>query len=710
MTDPTDDSDKDAAQSTPPSTGTPPAKPASPEDDDRTMISEVVPAPPSAAPAPAAPSVPAPPAGGDEQVAIGTIINNNYEIKAMIQAGGMGEVYRGENTFTGDAVAIKIVLRSLAHDEKIAALFKREARILCQLQDQAIVRYYNFVHDAELDRFCLIMEFIDGIPLSDHVKENGPISVAEATEVMIRVAEGLGQAHEREVVHRDLSPDNVMLRGGDVHNAVLIDFGIAKSTEMTEGTLHGQFAGKFKYISPEQLGHYDGIVGPRTDVYGLALLIAAALIGEPLDMGSSVVEAVNKRREIPDLSAIDPVLRPLLAHMLEPDPTDRPARMSDVVRLIRNPSEVPAKYGSIAGAAIPQAASVPTQSPAAASLPPSPAALRPAVQGFQAPPAPGTGRLTTGLIDTDVDSASPFGAATSPPQSGATIPPRKRRKKRKSPLPLIVGAVAVCGLAWFVADRAGLLQSGAPATESAANLPDSGVADSDPASVPDAPALLTRETFLAGFDAGECSYATRITAGPNAGLLEGYSNGQDRFAGLPAAYEEAFGARPDVVNRQIDAPQCAAVAFARALQANGVTAPMLTLSADSYVNGGTVQGSLRAEQEASVWVFLVSSRGGVYNLTPRLEDQGDGRKTFSFDVTLGAGARAQPQLILAVASPSALINVAAAKDGAAASELLPLVQAEIAGRGNNASGAMRYFSVVEGQPAPAPDDETDGDL
>jgi serine/threonine protein kinase len=116
-----------------------------------------------AAPAPEAEKPAAQP--HDESVPIGTLINNNYEIKAMIQAGGMGEVYRGENSFTGDPVAIKIVLRALAHDEKIAGLFRREARILCQLSDQAIVRYYNFVHDQQLDRFCLSMEFIDGKPL-----------------------------------------------------------------------------------------------------------------------------------------------------------------------------------------------------------------------------------------------------------------------------------------------------------------------------------------------------------------------------------------------------------------------------------------------------------------------------------------------------------------------------------------------------------------
>ncbi|MDN3713703.1 hypothetical protein QWZ10_21620 [Paracoccus cavernae] len=100
------------------------------------------------------------------------------------------------------------------------------------------------------------------------------------------------------VTHRDLSPDNVILRENRIDEAVLIDFGIARSTELGDG-LNGRFAGKFKYIAPEQLGHGRGEIGPAADVYGLALMIAAALRGMPLDMGNSVVEASEARRRIP---------------------------------------------------------------------------------------------------------------------------------------------------------------------------------------------------------------------------------------------------------------------------------------------------------------------------------------------------------------------------------------------------------------------------
>src|SRR5690606_38921467 len=209
-----------------------------------------------------------------QPVSPGVLINNNYRVQSLISAGGMGEVYRGENAFTGDPVAIKIVLPELARDPEIVSLFKREARILGQLTDDAIVRYHNFVLDTDLNRYCLVMEFINGTHLWDYVDQHGPMVEAEALALMRRMATGLGKAHARGVTHRDLSPDNVILRGGRIEDAVLIDFGIARSDELGEGVLAGRFAGKLKYIAPEQLGHFGGRVGPHTDIYSMALMVA----------------------------------------------------------------------------------------------------------------------------------------------------------------------------------------------------------------------------------------------------------------------------------------------------------------------------------------------------------------------------------------------------------------------------------------------------
>src|SRR5690606_26456588 len=114
-------------------------------------------------------------------------------------------------------------------------MFRREARVLVQLRDEAIVRYHNFVLDGGLNRYCLIMEFVEGRHLGTRVKEDGPLPDEAAIMLFNRLARGLERAHARGVTHRDLSPDNVILRDDKIDEAVLIDFGIARSTEFGDG-------------------------------------------------------------------------------------------------------------------------------------------------------------------------------------------------------------------------------------------------------------------------------------------------------------------------------------------------------------------------------------------------------------------------------------------------------------------------------------------
>ena len=274
-------------------------------------------------------------------VTSGTLIMGTYEIEKLINSGGMGEVYRGRNIHNDEPVAIKIVLPSLAHDPKIVALFQKESTTLSRLSHEAIVRYHVFTVDPTIGRPCMVMEFVSGTAMSDRI-EQGPMPVDDVRVMLRRVASGLDKAHRAGVVHRDLSPDNVILEDGHVEHAKLIDFGIAKSTALGAGTLlQGQFAGKFNWVSPEQLGAFGGTVDGRSDIYSLALVTAAASKGEVLPMGASIVDAVGKRAGVPDLSGVDPGLVPLLSWMLQPDPAQRPESMAKVMAAVDNPSLVP---------------------------------------------------------------------------------------------------------------------------------------------------------------------------------------------------------------------------------------------------------------------------------------------------------------------------------------------------------------------------------
>src|SRR3954454_18156372 len=145
----------------------------------------------------------------------GVRLNETYEINESIASGAMGEVYRGHNIETGEPVAVKTVLPELARDEAIFALFKKEGTILGRLNHDAIVRYYSFSRDPKIGRPYLVMEFVAGQSLADRMI-SAPLSRNDARMLFVRVAEGLALAHKAGVIHRDLSPDNIILRDGDV--------------------------------------------------------------------------------------------------------------------------------------------------------------------------------------------------------------------------------------------------------------------------------------------------------------------------------------------------------------------------------------------------------------------------------------------------------------------------------------------------------------
>ncbi len=657
---------------------------------------------------PALPHVPqpvpvAPEAEHPDEDLVGTVINNNYRITRLIGRGGMGEVYEGEHLFTGNRIAIKLVLQSLSRDAQILALFKREARTLFQLTDDAIVRYLDSVHDQALDRYCLVMDYIDGLHLSEHVQANGPLPPEAARRLIRRLAGALQRAHQMGVTHRDLSPDNVMLRGGDVEQAVLIDFGIAKSERADDATLHGQLAGKFKYISPEQLGHFDGVVGPQTDVYGLALLIAAALRGQPIDMGSSVVAAVEARRQIPPLDGVPAEMVPLLSHMLEPDPANRPVSMAMVVDLLDHPGHLPAKYRQAQQGVMDTGERTVIAQPAVAR--PAPAydsqrtviAAPPGGAELSVPPmaqAGGPG-LTPGWSQPPAQEQT--GGFT-----GLPLPPEPQEERtphsalRKLMLPALALVLAGGAFGGYVLLGPDTITQTTPLPPDPGSTPNPEPAQQSAQTGPQLPPpdATTREGFLAANLKPEaCAYATRITAGGNSGRLELFGTAPATLNTITQGYREAFGAAPATILREITPAQCAALDFVRALQGRDISPPLLTLDTDTVASGGALQGRVSDARGRSVWLFLVSASGAVHNLSTRLEPQSDGSWLFAFGARSLSG-KAEAQLLVAITSAEPLLTAAAAPSGAQAELLLPAVLAEIAGKPGRASGQMAYFLLT----------------
>ncbi len=266
----------------------------------------------------------------DATIPPGSLLGHTYRIESMLARGGMGEIYRARHAELDTEHAIKIILPELANTQRIIDLFRREAAVLRTIRHDAVVAYDGVFRD-ENGRVYLVMEFVDGPSLSKLMRQ-GPLAADEVRQLRDRLADGLAVAHDKGVIHRDISPDNVILPGGELAQAKIIDFGISKLADPEGKTIiGGDFAGKFAYVSPEQLGLFGGQVDGRSDIYSLGLVLAAAAQGEPLDMGQSPITVIEARRSVPDLSRVPEAVRADLTAMLQPDPADRPASMRALV-------------------------------------------------------------------------------------------------------------------------------------------------------------------------------------------------------------------------------------------------------------------------------------------------------------------------------------------------------------------------------------------
>ena len=272
--------------------------------------------------------------GAKGRIEIGSVLNHIYEVTRFIGRGGMGEVYEGINVNTDERVAIKVILPHLAQDPNVQAMFRKEARTLTRLSHPALVQYRVLAVEPQLGVLYIVTEFIDGVGVDELLGELKP-NDDELLALTKRLAEGLRVAHDLGAIHRDISPDNILLPGGKLETAVIIDFGIAKDLDSTQATIVGDgFAGKLGFVAPEQFGDFGREIGPWTDVYSLGLVMLSIAAGKPVNMGATLVEAVDRRRAGPDLTALSPELQPLFSHMLAADPKVRLRSMDELLQEI----------------------------------------------------------------------------------------------------------------------------------------------------------------------------------------------------------------------------------------------------------------------------------------------------------------------------------------------------------------------------------------
>ena len=225
---------------------------------------------------------------------VGTTFQKRFAVESFIGAGGAGQVYRCQDLAMRRVVALKILMGNL--NEKSVRRFQTEAIAISRVQHPSLVKVFEFALSEENHPY-LIMEFIDGKPLSEVLREKITMKPEACVELFTPLFDALQAMHDKGVIHRDLKPANIMVSSTSTGStAKIVDFGIAKLlTESTEGvTQTGEIFGSPLYMSPEQACGTK--VDARTDQYSLGCLIFEALTGTPPHVGKTSIETLLKHQ------------------------------------------------------------------------------------------------------------------------------------------------------------------------------------------------------------------------------------------------------------------------------------------------------------------------------------------------------------------------------------------------------------------------------
>lgn len=678
---------------------------------------------------------------GGSWLPAGTRLNEMYAIDAGIAAGGMGEVYRGHNIQTGDPVAIKMIRSDVADSDAALMLFRKEASALHNLYHESIVRYFGFSVDPALNRPYLAMEYVDGLSISDWLK-SGPLSYDQVRVLAARVASGLQVAHERGIVHRDISPDNIIIPEHDVAKAKIIDFGIARQTKASHGTVIGDgFAGKYNYVSPEQLGMFNGDVTPRSDIYSLGLVLAEAIAGRALNMRGSPLEVIEKRRVVPDISHLDPRIQPLIGWMLQPNPDDRPQSMNEVVGWLRRGTMPPGpqwgNYGhdgidrTVALPGVGRPVSMPGGAMPGSGWPGDPALARAPSQWPQdrpgsqrgAMPAPGGGPPHPSQWPRDGgasagpmpgyaphpsqwphDPAAPRGSqppGASPVRDQRAALAAEAEKQKKSGAGAFVAAAAAVVLLLAGGGAYLVLGQRTPATpgtvvEAPGAKPAPQVEPRAPAGpgVAEAPEVSPDEVrrYLSEFRRGDCQFVNPVVVAENQAMGEGFARSAQPFQTLDAEFRKTFGFPAALVLRPVSEPQCPIVNLLAESRAGEARRPRLEVVSGVIRDGDYLAGEALAAGADHVSVLIVEEDGMVRPLVKPQKAAGGLPAAFLARVKRQPGEGERPQLVVAVATAQPLAVLQQDRPVAAATFVRQLGE-EAARTGDRPAVAAQHLSI-----------------
>jgi ligand-binding sensor domain-containing protein/tRNA A-37 threonylcarbamoyl transferase component Bud32 len=262
-----------------------------------------------------------------------------FKLLDKIGAGGMGTVYKATNLMDrNQTVAVKVLRDDLFNDESSVKRFKQEAAIIDQLDHPNIIRIIE--RGQAKNNLFIAMEFLQGKTLSQKIQEKKKLGLNEAVHIMAQVADAMAKIHGKNIIHRDVKPDNIMLieKAGDPNFVKLLDFGLAKTQYQTRLTQTGIVIGTINYLSPEQISGSGS--SPASDIYALGIMFYEMVTGEKPFFGETTIDIM---KQILDKTPIEPIrfcfdisfeLNRLIMEMLHKEEEKRPT-ITEVLQRLR---------------------------------------------------------------------------------------------------------------------------------------------------------------------------------------------------------------------------------------------------------------------------------------------------------------------------------------------------------------------------------------
>lgn len=238
-----------------------------------------------------------------------------YEIVELIGAGGMAEVYMAYEYSVDRYVAIKVLLKRYSSDEDFRALFDREARLIAKLEHAHILPLYAYGEQDGL--LYLVMRYYRSGSLASLIEQEGPLPLEEVNRLLKQMASALDYAHERDILHRDIKTENVLLSSNG--DAYLGDFGLAKMASAEASSLTGNFVvGTPAFMSPEQCLGEENLT-PASDQYSLGIVLFNMITGQMPFTAESPLKVIHRqiRQPPPSLCKLRPDLPELAEQVVQ---------------------------------------------------------------------------------------------------------------------------------------------------------------------------------------------------------------------------------------------------------------------------------------------------------------------------------------------------------------------------------------------------------